>query len=80
VETCGVTFDEIMPCFVPVFEYASDQEIDKSIFVEENEEDADWRDAEPTFLTTPVKFVMTTLAHGPDPSSSTTWGPHEPPP
>jgi hypothetical protein len=24
--------------------------------------------------------VMTTLAHGPDPSSSTTWGLHEPPP
>jgi hypothetical protein len=29
-----------MPCFVPVFESAGDQEIGESIFVEENEEDA----------------------------------------
>jgi hypothetical protein len=25
-------------------------------------------------------LAMTTSAHGPDPSSSTTWGLHEPPP
>jgi hypothetical protein len=31
-----------MPCFVSVFESAGDQEIGESIFVEENEEDADW--------------------------------------
>jgi hypothetical protein len=45
VETCEVTFDETMPYYVPVFESAGDQEIGKSIFVEENEEDADWGDA-----------------------------------
>jgi hypothetical protein len=69
-----------MPCSVPVFESAGDQEIGESIFVEENEEDADWGDAESTFLTSPIESTTTTSAHGPDPSSSTTWGPHEPPP
>jgi hypothetical protein len=66
-----------MPCSVPVFESAGDQEIGESIFVEENKEDADWGDTEPTSSAAPVE---TTSAHGPDPSSSTTWGPHEPPP
>jgi hypothetical protein len=80
VETCEVTFDETMPCSVPVFESAGDQEIDESIFVEENEEDVDWGDAEPTSSAALVESTMTTLAHGPDPSSSTTWGPCEPPP
>jgi hypothetical protein len=75
VETCEVTFDETMPCLVPVFQCAGDQEIGESIFVEENEEDA-----EPTSSTAPVESAMTTSAHGLDPSSSTTWGPHEPPP
>jgi hypothetical protein len=80
VETCKVTFDETMPCFVPVFESAGDQEISESIFVEENEEDTDWGDAELTSSTAPVESAMTTSAHGLDRSSSTTWGPHEPPP
>ena len=80
VETCEVTFDETMPCSVPVFESVCDQEIGESIFVEENEEDADWRDAEPTSSVALVESATTTSAHGPDPSSSTTWGPHEPPP
>jgi hypothetical protein len=69
-----------MPCFIPIFESAGDQEIGESIFVEENEVDVDWGDVEPTSSATPVEFVMTTSAHGPDPSSSTTWGSHEPPP
>jgi O-phosphoseryl-tRNA(Cys) synthetase len=43
VETCEVTFDETMPCSVPIFESAGDQEIGESIFVEENEEDANRR-------------------------------------
>jgi hypothetical protein len=80
VETCEVTFDETMPFSVPVFESAFNQKIGESIFVEENEKDADWGDVEPISLATPVESVMTTLAHGPDPSSSTTWGLHEPPP
>jgi hypothetical protein len=37
-------------------------------------------DAKPTSLATPVESTMTTSAHGPDLSSSTTWGPHEPSP
>jgi hypothetical protein len=80
IETYEVTFDETMPCFVPIFECAGDQEISESIFVEENEEDADWGDAKPTSSATLVKSATTTLVHGPDPSSSTTWGPNEPPP
>jgi hypothetical protein len=34
-EICEVTFDETMPCSVPVFESAGDQKIGESIFVEE---------------------------------------------
>jgi hypothetical protein len=41
VETCEVTFNETMPCSVPIFESTGHQEIGKSIFVEEIEEDAD---------------------------------------
>jgi hypothetical protein len=69
-----------MPCSVPVFKSAGDQEIGESIFVEENEEDADWGDAEPISSVVPVESTTTTSAHGPEPSSSTTWGPHELPP
>jgi hypothetical protein len=80
VKICEVTFDETMICSVPIFESAGNQEIGESIFVEENEKDADWGDAEPTSLAAPIKSVPTTSAHGPDPSSFTTWGPHELPP
>jgi hypothetical protein len=31
-----------MPCSIPIFESAGDQEISESIFIEEIEEDADW--------------------------------------
>jgi hypothetical protein len=41
VETCEVTFDETMPCSAPVFECAGDQKIGESIFVEEEQDDAD---------------------------------------
>jgi hypothetical protein len=77
VETDEVTFDETMPCSVPVFESAGDQEIGESLFVEENEKDVDWGDAELTSSAALVDSATTTSAHGPDPSSSTTWGPHE---
>jgi hypothetical protein len=80
VETCEVTFDKTMPCSSPIFEYAGDQEIGESIFVEEDEEGAEWGDLKPTPPAAPLESAMTTSAHGPDPSSSTTWGPHESPP
>jgi hypothetical protein len=79
VKICEVTFDETMICSVHIFESAGNQEIGESIFVEENEKDADWGDAEPTSLAAPIKSVPTTSAHGPDPSSFTTWGPTEEP-
>jgi hypothetical protein len=68
-----------MPCSVAVFESVGDQGIGESIFVE-NEEDADWGDVEPTSSGAPVESATTTSAHGSGPSSSTTWGLHEPPP
>jgi hypothetical protein len=80
VETCEVTFDETIPCSIPVFESVGNQEIDESIFVEENEEDANWEDAELISSAAPVQSTTTTSAHSPDPSSFTTWGLHEPPP
>jgi hypothetical protein len=80
VETCEVTFDETMPCSAPVFERAGDQEIGESIFIEEDEEHANWCDPEPTPLAAPLEFATTTSAHSPNPSSSTTWGPCEPSP
>ena len=36
---------------------------------------ADWGDPEPTPLAAPVEPASTTSADGPDPNSSTTWGP-----
>jgi hypothetical protein len=69
-----------MPCSIFVFESASDKEIGESIFVEENEKDADWGDVKPISSATPIESTTTTSAHGPDPSSSTTWGPCELPP
>ena len=41
METCEVTFDETMPCTTSVFECVGEQEIGESIFVEEEQEDAD---------------------------------------
>ena len=76
METCEVTFDETMPCSTPVFDCACDQEIGESIFVEE-QEDADWGDPELTPPAAPLEPSTTTLAHGPDPSTSTSWGPFE---
>ena len=45
--------------------------------MEEEQEDADWGDPESTPPAAPLEPAMTTLAHGPDPSTSTTWGPFE---
>jgi len=74
VETCEVTFDETMPCSTSVFDYAGDHEICESIFVEEEQEDADWDDPELTPLAAPLEPTTSTSAHSPNPSSSTTWG------
>ena len=80
VETYEVTFDETMPCSTPLFDCAGDQEIGESIFVEEEQEDANWGDPELTPPTAPLEPTMSTLAHNPDSSSSTTLGPLEQPP
>ena len=46
----------------------------------EEQEDANCGDPKPTPLAAPLEPTMSTLAHGPNPSSSTTWGPFEQPP
>ena len=48
--------------------------------MEEEQEDADWGDPKSTPPAAPLKPVTSTSAHGPDPSSSTTWGLFEQPP
>jgi hypothetical protein len=45
-----------MPCSTPVFECAGDQEIGESIFVEEEQEDADWGDPELTPSVAPLEL------------------------
>jgi hypothetical protein len=77
VETYEVTFDETIPCSIPVFECASEQEFGESIFVEEEQEDSDWGDPKSTPLAAPIELAMTTSVHNPDPSTSTTWGAFE---
>lgn len=77
METCEVTFDETTPCSSPVFECAGVQEMGESIFVEEEQDDADWGDPEPTPPAAPLDPATTTTVRGPDPSSSTSWGPND---
>jgi hypothetical protein len=43
--------------------------------VEEEHDDADWGALESTLPAAPVEPASTTTADGPDPTSSTTWGP-----
>ena len=70
VETYEVTFDETMPHSILVFECAANLEIGESIFVEEEQEDADWGDPEPTPSAAPLEPTTSTSAHDPNPSSS----------
>ena len=76
VETCEVTFDETMPCSSSVFERAGHDEMGTSIF--KDDEDEEWGTLDPPPLAAPVDPSTSTSAHGPDPSSTTTWGPTEP--
>jgi hypothetical protein len=77
METCEVSFDETAPCPSPVFEPAGPDHMEQPIFVEEEHDDADWGDLEPTPPAAPVEPASSTSADGPDPTSSTTWGPLE---
>jgi hypothetical protein len=54
------------------FDCLGDQEIGESIFMEEEQEYDDWGDPKLTRPAIPLKPAMSTLAHGPNPSSSTT--------
>jgi hypothetical protein len=80
METCEVTFDETAPCPSPAFEPAGPDQMGQTIIVEEEHDDADWVALEPTPPAAPVEPASTTMADGPDPTPSTTWGPLEPAP
>jgi hypothetical protein len=77
METCEVTFDETTPCPSPVFELVGPDQMGQTIFVEEEHDNADWVALEPTPPATLVEYASTTMADGPDPTPSTTWGPLE---
>jgi hypothetical protein len=80
METCEVTFDETAPCPSPLFEPAGPAKMGQTIFVEEEHDDADWVALEPTPPSAPAEPASTTTADGPNPTTSTTWGPLEPAP
>jgi hypothetical protein len=80
METCEVTFDETAPYPSPVFEPVGPNQMGQTIFMEEEHDDADWGDPESTPPAAPVDLASTTSDDGPDPTSSTTWGPLEPAP
>jgi hypothetical protein len=77
METCEVTFDGTTPCPSPVFKPTCLDQMGQTIFVEEHDDD-DRGDPKLTPLAAPVEPASTTLADGPDPTSSTTWGLVEP--
>ena len=45
--------------------------------MEEEQENANWGDLKLIPLAAPIEHATTTSAHGPDPSTSTSWGPLE---
>jgi hypothetical protein len=77
METSEVTFDETAHYPSLVFKPADPDQMGQTIFVEEEHDDVDWVAPELTPLATPGKPASTTSADGPDPTSSTTWGPLE---
>jgi hypothetical protein len=80
METCEVTFDETAPCPSLVFEPTGLDQMGHTIFVEEEHDDTDWGDRKLTPPAVRVESASNTSADGPDPTSSTTWGPLKPVP
>jgi hypothetical protein len=80
METCEVTFDATAPCPSPIFEPAGPHQMGQTIFVKEEHATTDLGDLEPTPPAAPVEPASTTSADGPDPTTSTTWGPLKPAP
>jgi hypothetical protein len=77
METCDVTFDETAPCPSPVLEPVGADQMGQTIVVEEEHYDTDWGAPKSTPSAALVQPASTTTTDGPDPTSSTTWGPLE---
>jgi hypothetical protein len=62
METCEVTFNETQPCTSSVFECASDDEVGKKIFEDEEDDvgDDDGDDGEAPFTHVPSTSTTTT--------------------
>jgi hypothetical protein len=74
METCEVIFYVASPSPSPVFEHVGADQMGETIFVEE-QDDVDQGDFELSPPAALVDLASTTLADGPDITSSTTWGP-----
>ncbi|WVZ70950.1 hypothetical protein U9M48_019579 [Paspalum notatum var. saurae] len=72
VETCEVTFDETMPCTTPSFELAGDDEIDTTIFEDDEEDVGVSGDIAPTVAPEPAASLSEDDEGAPVPSPSTT--------
>jgi len=58
METCEVTFDETMPHTTPSFETIGEQEMSKSNFVKEEQDDGDWGDQGSMLSAVPYTFYF----------------------
>lgn len=71
VETCEVIFDETIICIILFLEHANHGDMGQTIFVKEKQCDTDWGDLEPPRLAALIEHASTTLADGPNVTSST---------
>jgi hypothetical protein len=74
METCEVSFDETQQCNSSVFECASDDEVGKKIFEDEEDdaEEDDGDDGEAPATHVPSTYTtMTTVQDGPSPTAPT---------
>lgn len=72
MEIYEVTFDETISCASPVFEHEDDGQMGQTIFVEQEQDNADWGNHEPSPLATLVEHASTTLANRPNITPSMT--------
>ena len=71
MDTYEVTFHEMSPSPSHVFENAGPDQMGETIFLEEEQDDADWSDPKSSTPAAPIEPASTTLADGLDITSST---------